>query len=107
MKRRFLIFAAMAGVLGMCAGAHAQEQGIWKAYVPPPGTMHGEFQGSDPIGLAAGAEIKADCSLRWVDPTDHKMYCFSSGTSLQTFLDDPEAYIAQARMGWAKLHPNN
>jgi hypothetical protein len=53
----------------------------------------------------AGAEIKADCSLYWVDPSDQKMYCFSSGTSMETFLDAPQTYIAQARKAWAKLHP--
>ena len=95
--------ALMLGLLLMGA-AHAQ-QGIWKSYVPPPGSMHGEFQDNDPLGLAAGAEIKADCSLRWIDPSNHKMYCFSSGTSLETFLDDPDTYLAQARQGWAKLHP--
>jgi YHS domain-containing protein len=96
---------ATIGISLMYLAADAQEQGIWKSYVPPAGSMRGEFQNSDPVALAAGAEIKADCSFRWINPTDQKLYCFSSGTSLETFLDAPQIYIAQAREGWAKLHP--
>jgi hypothetical protein len=68
--------------------------------------MNGEFQNNDPVGLAAGAEMKADCSLRWIDPNDHKLYCFSSGTSLETFLDEPHVYIERAQKEWTKLHPS-
>jgi hypothetical protein len=87
-------------------GVHADQQGMWKSLVPPTGSMQGEFQNSDPIGLAAGAVIKADCSLSWTDPTDHRLYCFASGTSLETFLDAPQTYIAQARRAWEKLRPS-
>jgi hypothetical protein len=86
-------------------GAPAQQEGVWKSLVPAPSAAQGEFQNSDPIGLAAGATIRADCSLYWIDPSDHKMYCFASGTSLETFLDAPQSYIAQARQAWARLHP--
>ena len=76
--------------------------GIWKAVVPPQ-PMRGEFDSLDPIGVAAGARIKADCSLNWIDPDDGKRYCFSSGTSLEFFLDRPHASIERARQGWRKL----
>ncbi len=76
--------------------------GIWKAVVPPQ-PMRGEFDSLDPIGVAAGARIKADCSLNWIDPDDGKRYCFSSGTSLEFFLDQPHASIERARQGWRKL----
>ena len=75
------------------AAANADE-GIWKAYVPAAGSMNGQFQNHDPMGLAAGAEIAAD-----------KLYCFSSGTSLEVFLEAPQSRLAQARAAWAKLHP--
>jgi len=65
--------------------------------------MHGEFDNHDPIGLAAGAKIPADCSLNWVDPDFHKMYCFSSATSLVYFLDSPRAFLTRARRNWATL----
>src|SRR5713226_9209493 len=68
----------------------APSGGIWKAAVPPK-PMNGEFDGLDPLGVAAGARIKADCSLNWIDPDDGKRYCFSSGTSLEFFLDEPQA----------------
>jgi hypothetical protein len=99
-----LLHLAGVAILGIAFTAHAQE-GVWKSLVPTPGTMAGEFQNNDPLGLAAGAEIKADCSLYWIDPKDQKMYCFSSGTSMETFLDSPQTYIAQARKAWLKLHP--
>jgi len=80
----------------------AKVEGIWKAAVPPI-PMKGEFDSFDPLGIAAGARIKADCSLNWVDPDDGKLYCFSSGTSLEYFLDRPQANISRARRAWQKL----
>lgn len=75
-------------------------KGIWKAIVPPAGTMHGEFENNDPIGLAAGAKIPADCSINWVDPDTHKLYCFSSATSLSYFLDAPHTYLTRVKGIW-------
>jgi hypothetical protein len=77
--------------------------GIWKAVVPPPGTMHGEFDNHDPFGLAAGVRIAADCSINWVDPDAGKLYCFSSATSLVFFLDGPRAYLERAGAQWLRL----
>jgi len=85
-----------------CAAAAAGE-GIWKAVVPP-GAMQGEFENNDPIGLYAGVKIKADCSLNWTNPDDHKLYCFSSATSLVFFLDAPWTYLDKARASWHKLN---
>ncbi len=76
-----------------------QRGGIWKAVVPPK-PMAAEFEGFDPVGVAAGARIKADCSLNWINPDDGARYCFSSGTSLQYFLDRPHAMIERARASW-------
>jgi hypothetical protein len=59
--------------------------------------MKAEFEGHDPLGLAAGAKIKADCSLNWVDPDTHKLYCFSSATSQSIFQDWPKTNIERAR----------
>ncbi len=77
-------------------------QGIWKA-VTPPGHMSGQFASHDPIGLAAGALIKADCSINWVNPDTGKLFCFSSGTSLVYFLSWPKKNAARAREAWKKL----
>ena len=77
-------------------------EGIWKAVVPPK-SMRGEFNSFDPIGVAAGARIKADCSLNWINPDDGKLYCFSSGTSLEIFLDMPHAHLERARAEWRKM----
>ena len=76
--------------------------GIWKAAVPPR-AMQGEFDNFDPLGVAAGAKIKADCSLNWINPDDGKRYCFSSGTSLEFFLDRPRANLARAHAAWRKM----
>ncbi|MGA2841245.1 MAG: hypothetical protein ABSG18_13875 [Steroidobacteraceae bacterium] len=112
--------AAIAALLAtasivICAPASAQSSavqpgvrdaphnaGIWKAAVPPK-PMKGEFDSMDPLGVAAGAGIKADCSLNWIDPDDGALYCFSSGTSLEFFMDHPKASIERARQGWQKL----
>jgi len=95
-----------AGAFGSAAIAHGARStdparaGIWKALTPPPGLMHGEFAGLDPIGLAAGVRIPADCSLNWLDPDSGKRYCFSSATSLAYFLAAPHTYLARARLHW-------
>lgn len=103
MQRRWL--HAVGGLLLSFSAAAGADGGIWKAYVPPAGSMNGQFQNHDPMGLAAGAQIVADCSLNWIDPNDRKLYCFSSGTSLEVFLEAPQAHLAQARAAWMKLHP--
>ncbi len=77
--------------------------GIWKAVVPAGNTMHGEFDGDDPIGLTAGVRIKADCSINWVDPDAGTLYCFASATSLVVFLDAPHSYLERARAQWRRL----
>jgi hypothetical protein len=111
--RAFKRFTALAAVsFWVCLHASAQDpgaaaaprsEGIWKAVVPPT-AMKSEFDGFDPIGIAAGARIKTDCSLNWVNPDDGSRYCFSSGTSLEFFLDEPHASIARARAAWRKLN---
>ena len=98
-----LLGAAAGGCLAQATTpAAVQAPGIWKAVVPPT-PMQGEFDGLDPLGVAAGARIKADCSLNWINPDDGRRYCFSSGTSLEIFLDNPQASIDRARRGWQKL----
>lgn len=84
---------------GRTAPARRKGIGIWKAAVPPA-HMKAEFQGHDPLGLAAGTKIKADCSLNWVDPDTHKLYCFSSATSQSIFQDWPKRNIERARKVW-------
>ena len=80
--------------------AHA---GIWKAAVPPAGSMHGEFDSNDPIGVMAGERIWADCSINWTDPDSHRLYCFSSATSLVYFLEAPQDYLRRALKQWREL----
>ena len=101
---------ALLAALSAAAASHAQPAatgtapsgGIWKAAVPPK-PMRGEFDSLDPLGVAAGARIKADCSLNWIDPDDGKLYCFSSGTSLEFFLDKPQANLERARTRWREM----
>jgi len=77
--------------------------GIWKAAIPPPGSMHGEFDSNDPIGVMAGARIWADCSINWTDPDSQRLYCFSSATSLVFFLEAPQDYLRRAAKQWREL----
>jgi hypothetical protein len=94
--------AAGAAQAESAAAPAARSSGIWKAAVPPK-PMRGEFDSLDPLGVAAGARIKADCSLNWVDPDDGKLYCFASGTSLEFFLEQPQTHLERARAGWRKM----
>src|SRR6202030_1812238 len=81
---------------GAASSGTAPSGGIWKAAVPRK-PMKGEFDSLDPLGVAAGARIKADCSINWVNPDDGKLYCFASGTSLEFFLEQPQTHLERAR----------
>jgi hypothetical protein len=102
-KSRTIRILAVAIVLVAPGAIASAGEGIWKAVVPRAGTMKGEFENNDPIGLYAGVKIRADCSLNWTNPDDHKLYCFSSATSLVFFLDAPAEYLESARKNWRKL----
>ena len=82
--------------------AVSPHQGIWKAAVPPV-RMKGTFDNDDPIGLVAGKLLPADCSINWTDPDTHKLYCFTSATSLVYFLNSPQTYLTQAEKNWRAL----
>ncbi|HTV33951.1 MAG TPA: hypothetical protein VME69_12760 [Methylocella sp.] len=82
--------------------AMAGHQGTWK-WVVPPVKMAGGFADHDPIGLLSGKLIPADCSLNWIDPDSHKLYCFTSATSLIYFMNAPHTYLAQAEKKWQSL----
>lgn len=84
------------------AKAMAEHQGIWK-WVVPPVKMRGMYEDHDPIGLVAGKLIPADCAFNWTDPDTHKLYCFTTATSLVYFLDAPQTYLAQANRNWRAL----
>ena len=82
--------------------AMEEHKGIWK-WVVPPVKMHGAFDDHDPIGLVAGKLIPADCAFNWTDPDTHKLYCFTSATSLVYFLESPQTYLPEARKNWLAL----
>lgn len=84
------------------ATAMAEHKGIWK-WVVPPVKMHGAFDDHDPIGLVAGKLIPADCAFNWTDPDTHKLYCFTSATSLVYFLNSPQTYLPEAEKSWQAL----
>lgn len=94
-----------ASAAGPEATAAKRDDGIWKAATPRHG-MKGEFDNHDPIGLAAGVRIKVDCSMNWVDPDDHKLYCFNSATAVEYFRQWPKANIRRARASWEALRPS-
>jgi len=100
-NRSTVTACVLLGLAGLCAGA-PREGGIWKAAVPP-NPMMGEFDNFDPLGVAAGERIKTDCSLNWIDPDDGKRYCFSSGTSLEFFLYEPQGVLQRARASWRQM----
>ncbi|MFZ0558974.1 MAG: hypothetical protein WAN31_04825 [Methylovirgula sp.] len=84
------------------ANAQGAEKGIWK-WVVPPTKMKGAFDDNDPLGVIAGKKIPADCSINWTNPDTHRLYCFSSATSLVYFLYAPQTNIARAEKSWQGL----
>ncbi len=84
------------------AKARAEQNGMWK-WVVPPVKMNGMFDDHDPIGLVAGQLIPADCAFNWTDPDTHRLYCFTSATSLVYFLGSPQKYLAEAEKNWRAL----
>ncbi len=96
--------ASCVAAAGPEALAATRQDGIWKSAIPPHG-MKGEFDNHDPIGLAAGAAIKTDCALNWIDPDDHKLYCFNSATSVEYFRQWPKSNIRRAQAAWQAMRP--
>jgi hypothetical protein len=87
---------------------NANEIGIWKSYVPHG--VKGEFDNYDPVGLMAGALIHADCSINWRDPDTGKLFCFTTGTSLNYFQDFPKANTKRAAEQFERMkreHPGS
>jgi hypothetical protein len=84
------------------ANAQAGEKGIWK-WVVPPIRMNGAFDDNDPLGVIAGQKIAADCSINWTNPDTHRLYCFTSATSLVYFLYAPNTNIARAEKRWREI----
>lgn len=92
----------VADAASAVAGPRDREaMGIWKV-VAPLVPMRGEFGSYNPIGLASGAWVKADCSLNWTDPDDRKLYCFLSATSPNWFLEWPKTNEQRARDAFLK-----
>jgi YHS domain-containing protein len=73
--------ALLAAVLGLMTALSAQAA---------------EFDDSCTMGLASGQMAKTDCSVNWTD-TDGKVYCFSTETSKEAFLKNPEENLKKAR----------
>ena len=48
------------------------------------------------MGLASGQVVKTDCSVNWTAP-DGKVYCFSTETSKEAFLKNPDENMQKAR----------
>jgi hypothetical protein len=78
------------------------EKGIWK-WVVPPKKMNGAYENHDPIGVAAGKLIPADCEINYTDPDTHRLFCFTSATSMVYFLNAPKGNTARADKGWRAL----
>lgn len=95
------VVIASTGALYVAEAGHPHATGIWKSAVPR-GSMHGEFHNYDPVGLMSGKLIKVDCSMNWTNPDDGKLYCFSTGTSLNYFLEWPRKHIKKAREFWER-----
>ncbi len=84
------------------AQALAGHKGTWK-WVVPPSKMNGAYDNHDPIGVAVGKLIPADCSINWTDPDTHKLFCFTSATSMIYFLNAPKGNTARADKSWHAL----
>lgn len=82
--------------------SQAGEKGIWK-WVVPPKKMNGAYENHDPIGVADGKLIPADCEINYTDPDTHRLFCFTSATSMVYFLNAPKGNTARADKGWHAL----
>jgi hypothetical protein len=58
--------------------------------------VKGEFDNQCTMGLASGQTVKTDCSVNWTDKDGH-IYCFSSDSSKEAFLKDPDGNIKKAK----------
>jgi hypothetical protein len=77
--------------------------GMWDIGRPHPLKGKGAFDDHDPIGIAAGKLIPSDCSVNWIDPDSHRVFCFGSQASLVYFLAAPKSNEARAEKRWREL----
>ena len=77
--------------------------GMWDIGRPHPLKGKGTFGDHDPIGIAAGKLIPTDCSVNWIDPNSHRIFCFGSQASLVYFLAAPKSNEARAERRWREL----
>jgi hypothetical protein len=64
-----------------------------------------EFKGSCAFGLSEyGVDVKTDCSIRWADPSNGKVYCFGNEEVLVKFLQDPATNVRKAEQTYAKFY---
>jgi hypothetical protein len=83
----------------------AAKGGSWSMWGEhrPHGPMNAAFDSHDPIGVAAGKLIPADCSYNWTDPDTHQIFCFSDQASFVYFLAAPKGNEARAEKAWRAL----
>jgi hypothetical protein len=58
-----------------------------------------EFDGECAMGLSLGVQNPTDCSVFWLGPND-KVYCFSSQTAKDRFLEAPQENLSRAQAAW-------
>ncbi len=62
-----------------------------------------EFKGSCAYGLAQlGVDVRTDCSIRWMNASTGKIYCFGNEEVLTQFLQDPAGNVRKAEQVYAK-----
>lgn len=87
---------------GRAAGQMYEPNGdIWK-YRVPKGTIRGEFDNEDVMGVIAGKHIRTDCSVNWVG-ADGRIYCFTAAASQTLFKYAPNTNADRARDAWNRL----
>jgi len=67
----------------------------------------GEYKDHCATGLAIyDVLVETDCSVNWTDQRTGKIYCFSSESTKEEFLEDVDANIAKATEKFTELGTN-
>lgn len=67
----------------------------------------GEYKDHCAAGLAIyDVLVETDCSVNWTDQRTGKVYCFSSESTKEEFLEDVDTNIAKATKKFSELGAN-
>lgn len=56
-----------------------------------------EFNGFDAMSLSQGKRVETDCSIKWKNPENGKIYCFANARNQFMFKQNTKTFVPRAQ----------